>query len=371
MSQENVIDLYTLQTLLKSGVEDLFPDKLWVKAEISAIKARYGGHCYMELSQSDDNGLIAKATAIIWSSKFRFIAPYFEQATGSPLQEGMGILASVQVNYSQLYGFSLIIDEIDPTYTTGQKELERQATIDRLVREGLMERQQGLSVPDLPYHIAVISAPDAAGYRDFTRHLNENEYGFVVDVRLFEATMQGADAPRSISDALARIQADGQASDIILIMRGGGAKLDLACYDNYDLAAAIARCGIPVMTAIGHDQDFHVADMVAYRHLKTPTAMADEILEYYMAADEQISSFGTRLKLAFVNKISALGARLDLLESRIQSSDPRAILKRGYVLVLNDRNVVVKSSEAVSPQENVSVMFADGTLLCEVKEKKL
>ena len=136
--EKDFIDLFELQTKLKEGIECLFPSKLWVRAEVSAVKARNGGHCYLELSQSDESGLVAKSSAVIWSSRYRFIAPYFESVTGSPLQEGMVILAQVQVNFSQLYGLSLVINDVDAEFTLGIKELERQRTIERLVKEGLI-----------------------------------------------------------------------------------------------------------------------------------------------------------------------------------------------------------------------------------------
>jgi exodeoxyribonuclease VII large subunit len=156
--EKEYIDLFEFQTRLKEGVESLFPKRLWLKAEISAIKARNGGHCYLELSQSNDSGLIAKASAAIWSSRYRFIAPYFESVTGSPLQEGMSILVEVQPSYSQLYGFTLVVNDIDPEFSLGLKELERQKTIERLQKEGLMELQQELLMSYLPNKFAVISA---------------------------------------------------------------------------------------------------------------------------------------------------------------------------------------------------------------------
>ena len=144
--EKEFIDLLELQAGLKKGVESLFPDRVWIRAEVSAVKARTGGHCYMELSQSDEKGIVAKASAIVWSSKYRFIAPYFESVTGSPVKEGMVILVQVQVNYSELYGLSLIINDIDPQYSVGVKELERQKTIERLQREGLMGLQKELEL---------------------------------------------------------------------------------------------------------------------------------------------------------------------------------------------------------------------------------
>lgn len=391
--EKEYIDLFEFQSRLKQGIECLFPSRIWVKAEVSAVKARSGGHCYMELSQSDANGLVAKANAIIWASKYRFIAPYFESVTGSPLSEGMSVLVEVQVNYSQLYGFSLIINDIDPEYSLGVKELERQRTIERLAREGLMELQKGLSLPLLPYRLAVISAEDAAGYRDFMRHLHENPYGFQVDTELYPALMQGTDCPESIITAMDAVLDSGKEYDAVLVLRGGGSKLDLACFDDYGLAAVIAQFPLPVLTAIGHDQDFHVCDMVAHEYVKTPTALADFILSMYEDEDARLSSFQTRMRLAFGSritsmeavlevlgrrvkggfamKISAMEAAVALLQTRISSSDPRKVIERGYALALDAGGRVMKGVSGSKAGDKVSMLFADGTLKCEVENVTL
>ena len=386
--EKDFIDLLGLQRRLKMGVESLFPKRIWVKAEVSAVKARSGGHCYLELSQSSDKGLEAKASAIIWSSKYRLIAPYFESVTGSPIQEGMVILVEVQVSYSELYGLSLIINDIDPEYSLGVKELERQKTIERLQNEGLMGLQKELQLPLLPYRLAVISAEDAAGYRDFMRHIEENPYGFKVDPVLFPALMQGADCPASIISAMDSVLEDEGEWDAVLILRGGGSKLDLACYDDYALAAVIAQYPLPVLTAVGHDQDFHVCDMVAYEFLKTPTALADYIMDIYQVEDERVSSCETRLRLAVSNrlyredalldslasrikgafslKIAAMESALQVLQTRIQAADPRRILDRGYALAVDEKGVVLKGISGRRSGDKVSVMFADGSLGCTV-----
>ena len=388
--EKEFIDLFEFQTRLKQGIDCLFPSRLWVKAEVSAVKARNGGHCYIELSQSDEKGLVAKANAIIWSSKYRFIAPYFESVTGSPISEGMVILVEVQVNYSQLYGLSLIINDIDPEYSLGIKELERQRTIERLGKEGLMELQKGLALPLLPYRLAVISAEDAAGYRDFTRHIQENPYGFRVCLDLFPALMQGPDCPASIISAMDAVLTSGEEYDAVLILRGGGARLDLACFDDYSLAAVIAQYPMPVLTAIGHDQDFHVCDMVAHEYVKTPTALADFILSMYEDEDARLSSFQTRMRLAFGGRISSMESSLDVLRSRIiggfrlkvvsldaalgvlqtriTASDPRRILEKGYALALDEKGRVLSGAAGRSPGDKVSLMFADGTLDCRVED---
>ena len=391
--EKEFIDLYELQNRLKKGIELLFPNRIWLKAEISAVKARSGGHCYLELSQSDSKGLVAKASAIIWSSKYRFIAPYFESVTGSPLTEGMTVLMEVQANYSELYGFSLIVNDVDPEFSLGVKELEKQKTIERLTKEGIMDLQKEHALPALPYRLAVISAEDAAGYRDFMRHIAENPYGFTLATELYPALMQGADCPSSIIAAMDAVLGSGLQYDAVLILRGGGSKLDLACFDDYDLAAAIAQYPLPVLTAIGHDQDYHVCDMVAHEYVKTPTALADFILEMYENEDARISSYVTRIRLAFSNrilqmessvdrlqsrvrngyamKLSMMESALQVLQTRINAADPRKIMERGYALAVDSRGVVLKGAAGVAAGDTVSVMFADGTIKANVENVTL
>ena len=391
--EREFMDLFEFQTRLKKGVELLFPSRIWLKAEISAVKARSGGHCYLELSQSDSKGLVAKASAIIWSSKYRYIAPYFESVTGSPLSEGMTVLMEVQVNFSELYGFSLIVNDVDPEYSLGVKELEKQKTIERLTKEGLMDLQKELALPALPYRLAVISAEDAAGYRDFMRHIAENPYGFTLATELFPALMQGTDCPSSIVAAMDSVLDSGVQYDAVLILRGGGSKLDLACFDDYDLAAVIAQYPLPVLTAIGHDQDHHVCDMVAHEYVKTPTALADFILEMYENEDARVSSYVTRIRLAFSNrilqmessvdrmqhrirsgysmKLSLMESALQVLQTRICAADPRKIMERGYALAVDAQGVVLKGASGVNVGDTVSVMFADGTIRANVENVTL
>lgn len=391
--EKEYIDLFELQTRLKEGVECLFPSRLWVKTEISAVKARPGGHCWLELSQSDDKGLTAKASAVIWSSRYRMLAPYFESVTGSPLSEGMSVLVEVQVNFSQLYGLSLVVNDIDAEFSLGVKEIERQKTIDRLVREGLMGLQKELEVPALPYRLAVISAEDAAGYRDFVKHIGENPYGFRYDITLYPALMQGTGCPSSIISAMDAVLDSGIGYDAVLVLRGGGSRLDLACFDDYSLAAVIAQFPLPVYTAIGHDQDYHVCDMVSYMNLKTPTALADELISIYEEEDARLSSLATRMKMAvsgrftmaeaslsmlkarifngFSMKISAMESVLHVLDARIKAADPRTILERGYSLALDGDGRVMKEAAGMTEGDLMSVMFADGTVRCVVKSVDL
>lgn len=385
---KDFITLYELQSMLKEGVERLFPSRIWLKAEISAIKAREGSHCYMELSQSTGDGIVAKAQAVVWSSKYRFIAPYFESVTGSPLREGMLVLIQVQVNFSQLYGLSLIVNDIDPDFSLGEQERQKRLTLERLHKEGLVDMQKGLSLAPLPYMIAVISALDAAGYRDFMRHLHENEYGFVYHTDLYPALMQGADSPSSIIGAMDAVASSGTAYDMLAIIRGGGARLDLASYDDYALASHIAQFPVPVFTAIGHDQDTHAADIVAFSCVKTPTALADVLVSMYADEDARLESFSGRMRLSFSSRlyreesalqslvhrirmafslrISELESRLSLLEGRIQASDPRSMVRKGCVLALDSAGAVLKSVSGVRPGDRITLLMGDGMAECTV-----
>lgn len=394
--EKEFLELKELQQVLKQGVECIFPGQLWVKAEINSIKARPGGHCYLELCQTDASGLVvAKVSANIWANSWRIIAAYFEKSTGSPLQAGITVLVKVRVQYSEVYGLSLNITDIDPEMTLGQQEMLRRENIARLEKEGLMKLQKELPFPSLPYRVAVISAPDAAGYRDFMKHLENNEFGFRFHTVLFPALMQGLAAPASIIEALDSIYGEleeGAGFNLVMLMRGGGSSLDLACFDDYDLAAHIAAFPIPVLTGLGHDQDYHIADMVAHMHVKTPTALADFLIGLLADEDARISMFEERIaralaakfafhearlerfrdriRNAFTGKIRLEQARLDLLSLRIRAANPRNILEKGYVLALDGRGAVLKSAAGLNEGDRLSMMFRDGTVGCEVKEVK-
>ena len=346
--QKNYMDLAALQARLKRGVESIFPDRLWVRAEISSISRKQNGHCYLELCQNESGTVSAKARAVIWASHWYGIDQCFRGVTGTSLDSGMEILARVQVSYHPVYGFSLVIDDIDPDFTLGANERLRQQTVERLEKEGLLGLQKRLRLPLLPYSLAVISAGTAAGYGDFCRHLTDNEQGFVFDVHLFEALMQGEGAPASMISAFDAIVSGNVRFDAILILRGGGSELDLSCFDDYDLACTIARCPIPVFTAVGHERDHHVADMVACASVKTPTALADLFLECYIAEDQRLDAYESRLLMAFSNRLARMRSEIDLLESRISLASKGRVQSAGHYLEMLSVRLSRGSSERLT-----------------------
>jgi len=360
--EKESLDLFELQRLLRTGIENLFPERIWVRAELSSVQVKSGGHCYLELCRSDEGRVIARARGVIWRSSYPAVAAYIEDVAGSPLSPGMNVLVRAQVSYSELYGLSLAIDAVEPLQSLGEAELLRRKTLERLTAEGLTDKQKALSLPPLPRRLAVVSAVGAAGYGDFCRHLGDNADGFAFDVQLFEAVMQGESAPASISDAIARVESAAEPFDAVLIIRGGGSVQDLACFDDYGLCFSIAECSIPVLTAIGHDRDMHLSDVVAFDFEKTPTALADRFIDAFAVEDERIESFGTRLRLALSSRLASMASRFDVLEARIKAADPRNILSKGYSLVVGEDGVVVKSAGSLSHGKKIKLMFQDGTV---------
>ena len=380
--EKDCIDLLQLLTAVKESIEDAFPSSVWVKAEIGSFSPRANGHCYLTLTQTEGGRPVAECRAMIWKWNYPVIKEYFESESGETLRAGITVLVEVKVNYSPVFGVSLYIDDIDPSATAGERALRRQRTIARLTEEGYMDMQKELVLPDLPSRLAVISSATAAGYGDFCRHLLENPEGYHFTLTLFEALMQGDQAPSSISVALSKAGAGD--FDAVLVLRGGGSETDLACFDDYDLAVAIASCPLPVVTAIGHDRDFHVADMVANTYVKTPTALADLFLERFGEADARVEDLRrriaaavrgkaavmsekfdkvlTRLRFACLSKLESHRSRISLAEARIAATDPRKLLSLGYVLVTGPEGRILKSASSVTPGDRVGIRFADGRL---------
>lgn len=337
MDARNYMDLLDLQLLIKETVGEAFAGRYWVKAEISSWSPRANGHCYLSLSQSRGGKPVAESRAMIWKWHYPKLKYYFEQTTGQPLQAGITVLVKVQVSYSELYGISLFIEDIDPAFTLGEKALERKRAIEKLTAGGYMDMQKELALPDLPYALAVITSKTAAGYGDFRNHLLCNPQGYAFRLDLYEALMQGEQAPSSIMAAL--LDAGQKHYDAILILRGGGSELDLACFDDYDLAVTIASSPAPVITAIGHDRDVHIADMVAHASVKTPTALADLFLDAYKAQDDILDRLFARVQSASQRLLSRKELELGALDSRVKSASLRLVSRKELELKTLDTRV--------------------------------
>jgi exodeoxyribonuclease VII large subunit len=274
------MSLTELQLIIKDSLYMSFPDMYWVIAEISELNENSAGHCYLELieKQQDDKNVKARARAIIWSSKYRFLKSFFENTTGESIREGMKVLIKVRIEYHELYGLSLLISDIDPAFTIGEMALRRQQIIKKLEEEGILNMNKEVPFPLLPQRIAIISSGKAAGFSDFINHLSGNSYGYVFYTALFESPMQGIETESGIINALDRVAERIDLFDVVAIIRGGGSQTDLSWFDNYNIAYYITQFPLPVITGIGHDKDMSVTDLVSNRPLKTPTAVADYLI---------------------------------------------------------------------------------------------
>lgn len=418
MSQQRAhISLSELQQRIKSSVEQSLPQPVWVVAEVAQLKVNYSGHCYMELVEKSEprRGASAVPTAqvraVVWRSQWAALHPYFLSQTGSELAAGMKILALVTVTYHELYGLSLQISNIDPTYTMGEVERQKQLTIAQLKADGVWNMNRSLSFPYLVQRIAVVSSAAAAGYRDFVNELREGGYSFRCD--LFDAVMQGATAEQSICAALEEVALKQECYDAVVIIRGGGSASDLSCFNSYLLCSYVAQFPLPCLTGIGHDKDVSVADMVAKEPLKTPTAVAawltermagveayveelslqlrelvagvvkrEELRVERLAADIRLHSGALtqraesrlrlqreQLEMLVRNTLRREGMRLEAAQQAVEALSPKRILRLGFAVV-RTKGKALTSVESLSSGDRLEVELADGRIVAKVESKE-
>ena len=312
------ITLSELQRLVKETLHERFALPVWVSAEISEIKVNYSGHCYLELvEKGGDNGVpLAQSRAVIWRTAYARIAGYFEAGTGQRLAAGIRILAKVAVTYHELYGFSLQITDIDPAYTLGDMERQRQQTIDQLRKEGVWDMNREIAMPMVVQRVAVVSSVNAAGYQDFCKEIGKSPYRF--RLTLFDAFMQGAAAEESIVAALCAVADRMDEFDAVVVIRGGGSASDLNCFNAYRLCTHVAQFPLPVLTGIGHDKDTSVADMVAHTALKTPTAVAGWLVERMAGIDGRLDHAALQLHAMTGSAMHSSEVRLERLSGEIR-----------------------------------------------------
>ena len=360
------VELSDLQEMIGERIGFL---EQWVRVEIESFR-EVRGHYYFDFVQkSPDGRVLARCGGRVWRSGAHVIRD-FEAASGERVRAGITVVALCEVSYSAQYGLALIINEIDPGFTVGLKELERKKTIGRLTEEGLLEAQKEFVLPLLPGRIAVVSSADAAGYGDFVRHLDGNQRGYKFDLTLFPALMQEAGCPEAVAEALRKIASEG-GFDAALILRGGGSEADLEAFDDYAMCRAVALCPFPVLTAIGHERDFHIADMVAFEHFKTPTALADFLIEWVRGAERQMEDSLSGIRFALASAVGRLESELALRLSAIKDSDPRRILRQGYLLAQSMEGRMLKSAAALRAGDDFRLRFGDGLWECSIREVKL
>lgn len=399
------LSLYELNALVRRALEQCLPGECWVQAELSDVRTNSTGHCYLEFVQKDprSNSLIAKARGVVWANVFRLLRPYFEEATGQAFVSGIKVLVQVSVSFHELYGYSLTVQDIDPTYTLGDMARRRKEILKQLEEEGVLTLNKELDTPRLPQRIAVISSPTAAGYGDFCHQLENNPRGFYFYTELFPALMQGDRVEESVLSALDRVNARLTEFDAVVIIRGGGATSDLSGFDTYLLAAACAQFSLPIITGIGHERDDTVLDSVAHTRVKTPTAAAEFLITCMDDAADELETLAARLhsgvrqllqseqqklsacknripsaayrrlsqgRLALLTarkdiaqavtaSLSRHRHRLELLQQRLTDASPEKLLARGYSITLKDGKVVKDAAE-LRGNDKITTRFFTG-----------
>lgn len=384
------MEKYSLKELcdwIQEMVENDLPDRYWVCAEIASMSVR--GHCYMELVEKAENGILAaKVRATCWNNVYNLLSAYFVQETGQSLHVGLQVMLEVSVEFHAVYGLSLNVWNIDPTYTLGDLAKQRQATIQQLTEDGVMDLQKALQIPSLPRRVAVISSADAAGYGDFCDQLKHNRFGFKFHVQLYPAVVQGDTAARSVVQALNSIAALEEEWDVVVIIRGGGASTDMSCFDDYNLASHCAQFPLPIIAGIGHTRDVSVVDMVVHTSVKTPTAAAEWLIERVAEQVERVGSLMLRLQRATQNAVSREKNRLllygqqifnavrgkavrergklELWMKTIELHSPERIFKMGYSLTMVNGKMVRSQSE-VNEGDVLETHLHDGVIQSVVK----
>lgn len=352
MGTEQRLTLTALQMMIRDSIVLALPGSYWITAEIAELKVNYSGHCYLEVVEKNpaNNSIRSRARGIIWAARYRSIQPLFESVTGEQLREGISILIRVTVEYHELYGLSLNITDIDPSYTLGDMAMKRMEIIRRLTDDGIIYMNSELEFPSLPARIAVISSASSAGYTDFIKHLTENSYGYRFMTELFNSPMQGEETEKGIIAALDQIATRVSQFDLVAIIRGGGSTSDLRWFDSYAIAFHITQFPIPIVTGIGHEKDITITDMVAWKSFKTPTAVASFLIETTHDTEVAVQDLAGRLIQA---------ARYILMEKNsVITTLSRRIIPASSMLLSETRRAVSTSILTLSSKTGALIRSA-------------
>ena len=319
-NENSAMSLLELNSLIRELIETQFYDCYWVKAELSEVRVSSKGHCFLELIQKapDRTKLLAKARAVIMADLFPLLQLDFEAQTGQHFQAGLEVMLLIRPTFNEVYGYSLIVEEIDASYTLGDMVRRRKEILEQLAHEGVIDMQKELTLPIPIERIAIISSPTAAGYEDFCHHIESHAGNFRFKMQLFPAMMQGDETESSIIEALDKIASEEEAWDVVVIIRGGGAVSDLNSFETYNLAFHCAQFPLPIITGIGHQRDMTVIDHVAHTHLKTPTAVGDCILTQRQQVANTLEELTHRLEKATGCYLEEQREKLTLLGSRFE-----------------------------------------------------
>lgn len=402
--------LFELNEYIRRVIALNFQEPIWVHGEISQISESRGNY-YLEIIQKKEGSeeVIAQSSAALWYKSYMFLKRKIGDGIQSLLQDGIQVKLKVNLDFHERYGFKMIIEDIDPNYTMGQVELNRQKIIKQLKTDGVFDLNNSLTLPTVMQRLACIASERSAGYADFMKQLENNAYGYDFEVTLYDSAVQGRNVEPDFVAALEDIESMSSNFDCVVIIRGGGSKLDLSGFDNYNIATMIATCPIPVFTGIGHEIDETVSDMVAYEALKTPTAVASFIIDRVSLYEGEIHELSELLRLDALQKLKeedsilkslqqainlapksliereklaltsvlrnlergfrSLVSKEDIFitkaETLLEVVDPKHVLKRGFTLV-KQKGKIINSLKNLNKKNKLDINFADGDVSVEI-----
>ena len=407
INDKTVFSLLEVTKSVEKTLNERYKSSFWVKAEMSKLSFyKHSGHCYPELVEKKDGKIIAQIRSHLWKDDYYRINNNFLKILNEPLKDGIKILFQAKISFDPVHGLALWIMDIDPSYTLGDLEREKQETIKQLKEEGIYTKNKLLKLPLLPQRIAIISVETSKGYADFLKVIDSNSWNYNFFHYLFPSLLQGDRAVESISAQLKRIKSIKHHFDVVAIIRGGGGDIGLSCYNDYQLAKEIALFPIPVITGIGHATNETVAEMISFANAITPTKLAEYLLQQFhnfsfpvqdaekkiidksrRLLSEKRVKFQSEIKLFrsvtekvlitnryIVSKIkdklllqSGLQLKSSLLElnnmeKNISNMNPANVLKRGYSITrLNGK--AVKSISQVNNGDTLDTSLFEGNII--------
>lgn len=414
IQDKTIFSLLEVSRSIQKTLAERYKSLYWIKAEMNKLNHyTHSGHCYPELVEKQDGKIVAEIRSTLWKADYNRINSSFLKIAQEPLREGITMLFQASISYDPMYGLSLRIVDIDPTFTLGELEKEKLDSIRKLKDEGIYEANKSVSFPMLPKRLAIISVETSKGLSDFYKIINQNPWGYQLECTLFPALLQGDKSIPSIVNQLAIIAEKVEQYDVVAIIRGGGGEVGLSSYNNYLLARAIAIFPIPVLTGIGHSTNYTVSEMVAYKNAITPSELADFLIQKFHnfavpvdKASEAIQQLITirfkeeRAMLAqMATHIQWIGKRelqtartnmkhmqheLDSLiklrfyehktalahtERIIQLSDPKRLLKQGFSITkVNGK--LLQSIDQIAVGDLIQTMVEDGEITSTVNDKQ-
>jgi exodeoxyribonuclease VII large subunit len=375
---QDSIKLSELVEQIQDTIQAQFDNEVfWISARITDVKKyETNRRCYLKLEEYENGLKTIEIKAVFWANCYHEIEK-FEKAIKQPFRDGTEIICKVKVRFHKVYGLNLDVMQIDVAHTLGILELERQQTLEKLLKEnpGTIQLFDGvyktynnrLPLPLVIENIALITAPNSDGQRDFQQEIKRNKHEYTFSVTEFITTIQGDTAHKLILEQLKLIETSKQKFDVVAIVRGGGSQTDFRPFDDYELSKCVANFSIPIFTGIGHDRNQSIVDLMA-REQKTPTKVASLFIEHNFEFENLLIDLKTRLANAAKEELENAKEELDQAKRIVKLSSPQAILNRGFAIIMSNNKIIV-DPKAIKENSQLQILLKDETIHSTVTKK--